>query len=938
MMVRILCLVFTFVLFVPSSTAQEILVTRLPIQRELPIAHMHHVIQDNEGFMWYATEGGLCRSNGYQVDVFKNDLSHPNFWSSNSVGSLAVGKDDKIWVVTGNGLYYVDKTDYSLHEVKVKELEGQYISELTVTDDGCVWVIGGHYVVKLSQDGKLLKLYKAKNKGDGNKFLNMVFEDSRHNIWLSECRGILRKLNPAKDVFEPCVWPADCEPHGGFVEDSKNGCYWISTWGKGIVKYVPDALGTNGKVEFQKCTYEGNTLNSNKGKIVSLVGSEDGTTLWCSAMDGLYAYVVGDDGMLHEKDISDLLPNGKRVFASIFRDRKANVWVAAYSPRSFILTQRDKDIRRYPITSVLHDTGVEAVVENMVFEGNYAWIQHLRFGLMLYDPKNDDNNIVLKTQHEILNGRIMCRKRNREGVWACQENTFYDLTRDDMMVRSRAVASTDKRITSLFDDGKGRLWVGTLTDIWCYDMTRNTMTKRFANTGNVVKMRMDYGSGDLFFVSSLKGFASGNVKNGRITSYSCSTGEKFETLDVSPNGEICASTDIGSVYRFDTRSKHLLRDDDRSLPHSDKILDINFDHNGHLWILTTQFVREYNPESKSARSIYASDKNLDLDYFICLSTSDDGVCVGGAGGYCDIASSKVQSDGGATSVPVVTSITIDGDKTLIGKARRSVVIEPDDMNIEVSLSTLEHIHANSISYAYCFHRKGTKADKWIYLPQGHNTAYFVSVPKGRYVLEAKATDVYGNWGEEVMCLDIERVPAWWETWWMYCVYVFTFILVISFVAHLYYRSRMRKMEIQKLVKLAKEMRIAEEARLGETENVADDNDKEVEMSKGDQEFISKAKKMVESNLSNSDYTTEQFASDMCMSRMNLYRKLQKITGQKPTEFVRMIRLQAAAKMLKDSSYTVSEISEKVGFTSSTYFSRCFKEAFGMVPTQYANIK
>jgi AraC-like DNA-binding protein len=120
--------------------------------------------------------------------------------------------------------------------------------------------------------------------------------------------------------------------------------------------------------------------------------------------------------------------------------------------------------------------------------------------------------------------------------------------------------------------------------------------------------------------------------------------------------------------------------------------------------------------------------------------------------------------------------------------------------------------------------------------------------------------------------------------------------------------------------------------------VADDNDKEVEMSKGDQEFISKAKKMVESNLSNSDYTTEQFASDMCMSRMNLYRKLQKITGQKPTEFVRMIRLQAAAKMLKDSSYTVSEISEKVGFTSSTYFSRCFKEAFGMVPTQYANIK
>ena len=206
MMVRILCLVFTFVLFVPSSTAQEILVTRLPIQRELPIAHMHHVIQDNEGFMWYATEGGLCRSNGYQVDVFKNDLSHPNFWSSNSVGSLAVGKDDKIWVVTGNGLYYVDKTDYSLHEVKVKELEGQYISELTVTDDGCVWVIGGHYVVKLSQDGKLLKLYKANLKKYVNNLFGIELDDLYFETHIGS--GLLYNVNqdnmdyiPIESVF-----------------------------------------------------------------------------------------------------------------------------------------------------------------------------------------------------------------------------------------------------------------------------------------------------------------------------------------------------------------------------------------------------------------------------------------------------------------------------------------------------------------------------------------------------------------------------------------------------------------------------------------------------------------------------------------------------------------------------------------------------------------
>ena len=81
---------------------------------------------------------------------------------------------------------------------------------------------------------------------------------------------------------------------------------------------------------------------------------------------------------------------------------------------------------------------------------------------------------------------------------------------------------------------------------------------------------------------------------------------------------------------------------------------------------------------------------------------------------------------------------------------------------------------------------------------------------------------------------------------------------------------------------------------------------------------------------------------MGMSRMNLYRKLQAITGQTPTEFIRTIRLKRAAQLLQDGKLNVSEVADRVGFSSSSYFTKCFKEQFGVllrsIPRQMSLVK
>lgn len=92
--------------------------------------------------------------------------------------------------------------------------------------------------------------------------------------------------------------------------------------------------------------------------------------------------------------------------------------------------------------------------------------------------------------------------------------------------------------------------------------------------------------------------------------------------------------------------------------------------------------------------------------------------------------------------------------------------------------------------------------------------------------------------------------------------------------------------------------------------------------------------MIEEHIDNSEYNVEQLSADMGMSRMNLYRKLQAITGQTPTEFIRTIRLKRAAQLLQDGKLNVSEVADRVGFSSSSYFTKCFKEQFGVLPTQY----
>ena len=96
-------------------------------------------------------------------------------------------------------------------------------------------------------------------------------------------------------------------------------------------------------------------------------------------------------------------------------------------------------------------------------------------------------------------------------------------------------------------------------------------------------------------------------------------------------------------------------------------------------------------------------------------------------------------------------------------------------------------------------------------------------------------------------------------------------------------------------------------------------------------FIEEAEALILNNLTNEQFGVSELADTMHMSRSNLLRKIKKETQLSASQFIRQVRLKEAMELLKEESLTVSEISYQVGFGSTSYFIKCFREQYGHSP-------
>jgi AraC-like DNA-binding protein len=106
----------------------------------------------------------------------------------------------------------------------------------------------------------------------------------------------------------------------------------------------------------------------------------------------------------------------------------------------------------------------------------------------------------------------------------------------------------------------------------------------------------------------------------------------------------------------------------------------------------------------------------------------------------------------------------------------------------------------------------------------------------------------------------------------------------------------------------------------------------------DDDFLKKLQNIVMENLSNPDFSNKQLEELLYMGHSTLNRKMKYLLNTTPNDYIRTKRLSAAADMLVSGGYRVSEVSYAVGFNSPSYFAKCFKNAYGMLPAEYVKVK
>ena len=131
-----------------------------------------------------------------------------------------------------------------------------------------------------------------------------------------------------------------------------------------------------------------------------------------------------------------------------------------------------------------------------------------------------------------------------------------------------------------------------------------------------------------------------------------------------------------------------------------------------------------------------------------------------------------------------------------------------------------------------------------------------------------------------------------------------------------------------------ELRETLRARFGSEEFAVRPSD--VSVMSADERFIDSARQAVERHMDDSSFNVTTLATELNMSPRQLQRKLRALMGQRPTDFVRLIRLQRAAQLLEMHAGSISEIAYSVGFNYPEHFTKCFRELYGMPPSTYAD--
>lgn len=431
------------------------------------------------------------------------------------------------------------------------------------------------------------------------------------------------------------------------------------------------------------------------------------------------------------------------------------------------------------------------------------WFTQERYGVCIYDAATDRlrhyTDCPKAGTLPLGNVTNLTASKMEGSVWGVLypfSSSIVRLHQDNMEISQEIrinlneVVRQPGHVVSMLEDKKQDLWIGTNRGLFVYRTGTGNLEMIDSELGSVNGI-VQANDGKIWFAVADKGL--GFMKNDRQYELFPSA-KDFMCMDVSSDGKLWLGTGLGEVLQFDTQLKTL---SDHSMScgmKGDFINQIVVDAYNHIWIVTNQMLKEYNPNNGAYRSYATNDPQLSLSRFMEKSVYYDRkagkIFFGGVSGFISIAPSQALE-----SIPeqIATHIT---DMRVKGKSIRkeispgnSIRLSPDSQDLEISFSTLSYCGLEQIRYTYRL--VGVDKD-WVYLNPGENKAFYNKLSKGSYTFQVKATDKNGLWSNQITELEIYRLPAFYETWWAYLIYICISLGLITLFFYLYIRWMKRE--------------------------------------------------------------------------------------------------------------------------------------------------
>ena len=289
------------------------------------------------------------------------------------------------------------------------------------------------------------------------------------------------------------------------------------------------------------------------------------------------------------------------------------------------------------------------------------------------------------------------------------------------------------------------------------------------------------------------------------------------------------------------------------------------------------------------------------------------------------------SDDANPQAPVLTLLQVNGNNETC--AQDAGLTLPYNKNyLTFQFSSLNYAHPSHTRYRY---RLRGLEEEWHTAEEtiGFAEADYKALSPGEYVFEAQAASADGKWSK-ALTVQVSIRPPFWLSSWAKALYALLLCALIAFFLTLYLKKMKAALVRENDDRVNELFEMREEARhqFAASTNV---DPKKIGVNPEEEVLVAKLLKAVEVHIADEDYGVEQLATDVAMSRTNLYGKLRNMLGISPADFIRNVRLKRAAQLLTDNpTLSINEVSARVGFSTPRNFSTQFKKMFGVLPSEY----